>query len=108
MAHQYREDVAEIRQKLIEAAAPLSKDKLAGSDIELIRFAFTAGLTQARTPAERHAPTSTLVTRASTTLPQGSGLNKCLCGMHVLVPIANKLQLLGTEATIRWKASLRQ
>ena len=55
MARQYQHEISEIRQRLLASGAPLSAEGLAGLDTELVRFAFTTGLTHAQTPAERCA-----------------------------------------------------
>ena len=56
MAAEHLEDLADIRQLLLASGAPLSPHGMAGYDTELMRFAFTTGLTHARTPQERYAP----------------------------------------------------
>lgn len=55
MAAQHQPELQEIRRRLREMGAPLSPDGLAGADTELMRFAFTAGLTHARTEGGRWA-----------------------------------------------------
>lgn len=67
MAAQHQPELQEIRRRLREMGAPLSPDGLAGADTELMRFAFTAGLTHARTEGGRQEAVENAVKRAATT-----------------------------------------
>lgn len=53
MAQQHRRELQEVRRRLQSAGVQFSAAGLSGEDSELMRFAFTCGLTRAQTKSER-------------------------------------------------------